>query len=51
MHKTRAREGAHFSSVCISTDRYGFVYMVEDGQLSYSNAYSMIARTSIAMNS
>ena len=51
MHKARAREGVNFTSVCISTDRYGFVYMVKDGQLSYSSACSMIARTSITMNS
>lgn len=42
MHKVRAREGVHRLSVCISTDHFGFVYMVEDDQLSYLSARSTI---------
>jgi len=48
MRKVRAREGVHRLFVCISTDHFGFVYMVEDGQLSYSSVRSTIA---ISMNS
>jgi hypothetical protein len=50
MHKARAQKGVHCLSVCISTDRCGLVYMVEDGQLSYSSACSTMARASVTMN-